>query len=122
MFTDTSSNITSCINCQIVGCVSCNSTTCFKCNSSLYSITSNNAITNCTSTCPPSYYKNTTSMTCINCLSNCYQCSSQTNCNQCNSGFVLFNSTQCLLNCPVTYFSVTINSILRCQSCSTNCN
>lgn len=61
-------------------------------------------------------------MTCINCLTNCYQCSNQNNCTQCNSGYVLFNSTQCLLNCPVTYFSVTINNIPQCQSCSSNCN
>ncbi|KAL4431669.1 hypothetical protein ABPG74_017298 [Tetrahymena malaccensis] len=59
---------------------------------------------------------------CLACGANCSQCSSQTTCTTCASGYFLFIDGTCQNPCPYTFVKDTLNQQCTCRSNSTLSN
>ncbi|KAL4496784.1 hypothetical protein ABPG73_011750, partial [Tetrahymena malaccensis] len=108
-----------CIACSNQSCNTCNtsdSTKCLSCLSNTYLYNSQ-----CLSTCPNQYYKNTTTLTCDQCIANCQQCTNNTSCSLCQPNYYLQpGQNSCLATCPSGYMLNTSN--WSCKACTvSNC-
>lgn len=76
-------------------------------------------------TCPIGYFPNNTLSACTKCKDNCYSCSNYNYCDTCNSNYYIIsytNSTSCVRNCPVGYYTPTaLDGTGYCGQCATNC-
>ena len=107
---------TQCTICT-TNCSTCaNGTTCTTCTNTTYLNPNDNL---CYSTCPTTYFPNTTDNTCASCVSNCDACSNNSACTTCSSGFFLSNSL-CVATCPTTFFGNTTTR--ACEACGSNCD
>lgn len=113
------SNCETCVTDQFT-CTSCNPTSAFP---FLFQ-------TNCLSNCPDFYYNNAGSGICSLCSSvanlHCQNCSTESTCLSCDSGFVLLNAT-CINSVPPGYVNISgvahscVGDCATCSIVTSNC-
>lgn len=106
-----------CITCCPYNCKVCGQDECIECFYPLYLLNKK-----CASTCPSdSFAIEMPFRKCAVCSENCKQCIgsiSSYNCDECKSGFFLFES-KCLVKCPDFYYSNLLSN--KCEKCYMNC-
>lgn len=111
-----------CEDCD-ASCELCSNSGCTKCVNSYYLLKPPGPSV-CSAYCSAGTYKNENISECTNCNSSCKTCSDAINCESCDIGTYLQNSSdntviQCLNSCPSgTFKNSTSNS---CQSCDISC-
>ena len=109
------SNNATCSLCSslFTNCLACSSSACTQCDGSLFL-----SAGSCVATCPDSYYPQ--NQQCLLCQSPCQTCTSTYACLSCVTPYVLLNS-ECVISCPTTMTSLTLNNTLQCVACQAPC-
>jgi hypothetical protein len=102
-----------CEKCEVSDCKTCSDskTVCTNCKEGFYFIPSENR---CAKDCPVGFYTNTITMKCEPCSSNCHICSSEAQCQKCDTLNFLYEG-RCVPDCPTNFYK---NSESRsCNKC-----
>lgn len=106
--------IQTCEKCDVLDCKACSDSKsgCTTCKDGFYFISSENR---CAKDCPVGFYTNQLTMKCEKCSSNCQICSSQAQCQKCDTLNFLYEG-RCVPDCPTNFFkNLESRTCNRCE-------